>query len=101
MIYRTIVETPIENELTDEKKKILAMKIEDIDLSIRSSIHLRRAGINTVADLVSKTEEDIMQLPRFGKKCFNEVKSKLNELGVDFDSSQKIYLRSAGDNDEL
>ena len=63
MIYRTIVETPIENELTDEKKKILAMKIEDIDLSIRSSLHLRRAGINTVADLVSKTEDDIMQLP--------------------------------------
>jgi DNA-directed RNA polymerase subunit alpha len=65
------------------KEKILEMTIEELDLSVRSFNCLKRAGINTVEDLISKTEEDMMKVRNLGRKSIDEVVSKLNSLGFD------------------
>lgn len=65
------------------KEKILEMTIEELDLSVRSFNCLKRAGINTVEDLISKTEEDMMKVRNLGKKSIEEVIAKLNSLGFD------------------
>ena len=63
------------------KEKILDMTIEDLDLSVRSFNCLKRAGINTVADLINKSEEDMMKVRNLGRKSLEEVVQKLNSLG--------------------
>ena len=63
------------------KEKILEMTIEDLDLSVRSFNCLKRAGINTVEDLINKSEEDMMQVRNLGRKSLEEVVQKLNSLG--------------------
>ena len=70
------------------KEKILEMTIEDLDLSVRSFNCLKRAGINTVEDLINKSQEDMMKVRNLGKKSFDEVKSKLNSLGFDLSSDE-------------
>lgn len=62
--------------------KTMEMTIEDLDLSVRSYNCLKRAGINTVAELVQKTEEDMMKVRNLGRKSLDEVKKKLHELGL-------------------
>ena len=63
------------------KEKVLEMTIEELDLSVRSFNCLKRAGINTVEDLISKTEEDMMKVRNLGRKSLEEVMAKLNALG--------------------
>ena len=63
------------------KEKILEMTIEELDLSVRSFNCLKRAGINTVEDLISKSEEEMMKVRNLGKKSLEEVISKLQSLG--------------------
>ena len=58
------------------------MTIEDLDLSVRSFNCLKRAGIDTVGDLVDKTEDDMMKVRNLGRKSLDEVKKKLQELGL-------------------
>ena len=58
------------------------MTIDDLDLSVRSFNCLKRAGINTVADLTQKTEDDMMKVRNLGRKSLDEVKKKLEELGL-------------------
>ncbi|MCL2755029.1 MAG: DNA-directed RNA polymerase subunit alpha [Oscillospiraceae bacterium] len=65
------------------KDKILEMTIEDLDLSVRSFNCLKRAGINTVDDLINKSPEDMMKVRNLGKKSFEEVREKLISLGFD------------------
>ena len=57
------------------------MTIEELDLSVRSFNCLKRAGINTVEDLISKTEEDMMRVRNLGRKSLEEVVEKLESLG--------------------
>ena len=66
----------------DGKEKVLEMSIEELDLSVRSFNCLKRAGINTVEDLISKTEEDMMKVRNLGRKSLNEVVSKLSSLDL-------------------
>lgn len=66
----------------DSGTKTMEMTIEDLDLSVRSYNCLKRAGINTVAELVQKTEEDMMKVRNLGRKSLDEVKKKLGELGL-------------------
>ncbi|MED0660347.1 DNA-directed RNA polymerase subunit alpha [Bacillus smithii] len=66
----------------DQKEKVLEMTIEELDLSVRSYNCLKRAGINTVQELANKTEEDMMKVRNLGRKSLEEVKAKLNELGL-------------------
>ena len=63
------------------KEKILEMTIEDLDLSVRSFNCLKRAGINTVEDLINKSEEDMMKVRNLGRKSLEEVIQKLNSIG--------------------
>ena len=70
------------------KEKILEMTIEDLDLSVRSFNCLKRAGINTVDDLINKSEEEMMKVRNLGKKSFDEVKEKLQSLGFELASEE-------------
>ena len=63
------------------KEKVLEMTIEELDLSVRSFNCLNRAGINTVEDLISKSEEDMMKVRNLGRKSLEEVVFKLDTLG--------------------
>ncbi|HIU69949.1 MAG: DNA-directed RNA polymerase subunit alpha [Clostridiales bacterium] len=65
----------------DGNQKVLEMTIEELDLSVRSFNCLKRAGINTVEDLISKTEEDMMRVRNLGRKSLDEVVAKLASLG--------------------
>lgn len=65
----------------DGNQKVLEMTIEELDLSVRSFNCLKRAGINTVEDLISKTEEDMMRVRNLGHKSLDEVVAKLASLG--------------------
>lgn len=73
-------EVMVEND-DKGKEKILEMTIEDLDLSVRSFNCLKRAGINTVEDLINKSEEDMMKVRNLGRKSLEEVIQKLNSLG--------------------
>ncbi|HIU35768.1 MAG TPA: DNA-directed RNA polymerase subunit alpha [Candidatus Fimenecus excrementigallinarum] len=64
----------------DAKEKALEMTIEELDLSVRSFNCLKRAGINTVEDLISKSEEDMMKVRNLGRKSLEEVIAKLESL---------------------
>ncbi|MBB5181698.1 DNA-directed RNA polymerase subunit alpha [Planomicrobium koreense] len=66
----------------DQKEKVLEMTIEELDLSVRSYNCLKRAGINTVHELASKSEDDMMKVRNLGRKSLEEVKVKLEDLGL-------------------
>jgi len=63
------------------KEKVLEMTIEELDLSVRSFNCLKRAGINTVEDLINKSEEDMIKVRNLGRKSLDEVTNKLQNLG--------------------
>lgn len=75
------MEIMVEKE-EDQKEKALEMTIEELELSIRSFNCLKRAAINTVEELTQKTEDDMMKVRNLGKKSLDEVKAKLDELGL-------------------
>ena len=64
-----------------QRDKVLEMTIEELDLSVRSFNCLKRAGINTVEDLVSKSEDEMMKVRNLGRKSLEEVMAKLDSLG--------------------
>jgi DNA-directed RNA polymerase subunit alpha len=66
----------------NQKEKALEMTIEELELSVRSFNCLKRANINTVEELTQKNEEDMMRVRNLGKKSLEEVKIKLEELGL-------------------
>ncbi|MDO4670714.1 MAG: DNA-directed RNA polymerase subunit alpha [Aerococcus sp.] len=66
----------------DQKEKNLEMTIEELDLSVRSYNCLKRAGINTVEELINKTEPEMMKVRNLGRKSLDEVKNKLAALGL-------------------
>ena len=66
------------------QEKVLDKTIEELDLSVRSYNCLKRADIQTVKDLTEKTEADMMKVRNLGQKSLDEIKIKLNELGVGF-----------------
>ena len=69
-------------DLTDHREKVLEMTIEELDLSVRAYNCLKRAGINTVAELVQRNQEDMMKVRNLGKKSLEEVEQKLAALGL-------------------
>ncbi len=71
------------NEPEDNKKeKVLEMTIEELDLSVRAFNCLKRAGINTVAELIQRNQEDMMKVRNLGKKSLEEVEQKLAGLNL-------------------
>ncbi len=73
----TVVET-----VEQEPNNLLKMTIEELDLSVRSFNCLKRANINTVEDLVSKTQDEMIKVRNLGRKSLEEVEHKLNQLGL-------------------
>ncbi len=82
------VEILVEKE-EDQKEKALEMTIEELELSVRSFNCLKRAAINTVEELTHRTEEDMMKVRNLGKKSLDEVKNKLDELGLSLKPSDE------------
>ncbi len=72
----------------DGKEKVLEMTIEELDLSVRSFNCLKRAGINTVEDLIGKSEEDMMKVRNLGRKSLDEVIGKLSALGFSLNKEE-------------
>jgi len=80
-------EIMVEKEET-KKEKVLEMTIEELDLSVRSYNCLKRAAINTVEDLIARTEEDMMKVRNLGRKSLEEVVQKLEALGLSLAPSE-------------
>jgi DNA-directed RNA polymerase subunit alpha len=78
------VELPVVEEEEDPQEQNLNMQLEDLKLSVRSYNSLKRAGINSVEDLVQKTEEDMAKMRNLGAKSLEEVKLKITDLGLTF-----------------
>ena len=73
----TVVETK-----PSEPDEMLDMTIEELDLSVRAYNCLKRAGINSVAELVQRNQEDMMKVRNLGRKSLEEVEQKLEALGL-------------------
>ncbi len=71
-----------------ERDRLREMTIEELDLSVRSYNCLKRAGINTVAELVEKTDEEMIKVRNLGKKSLEEVKQKLEAIGLGLRESE-------------
>ena len=74
---------PVESNLSPE----LAMAIEELDLTVRSYNCLKREGINTVAELINLSEDQLMNIRNFGSKSVDEVRDKLTSMGLKFRDS--------------
>lgn len=66
----------------NDRNKLMEMTIEELDLSVRSYNCLKRAGINTVAELCAKSDEEMIKVRNLGKKSLEEVKQKLSAIGL-------------------
>ncbi len=76
----------IEADVDNQSRK-LEMTIDDLDLTVRSYNCLKRAGINTVAELTEKSEEDMIKVRNLGRKSLKEIKEKLETLGLSFNKN--------------
>ncbi len=79
------------NKASEEgsKSSVLQMSIDDLDLTVRSNNCLRRAGINTVEDIINKTEDELICVRNLGSKSLEEVKNKIEELGLHLRNSDE------------
>ena len=77
----------VKNE-DDKQAKILAMAIEDMDLSVRSYNCLKRANIHTVEDLTRKTEDEMLKVRNLGRKSLDEVIIKLESYGLSLSNKE-------------
>ncbi len=81
------VDVMVERE-EDPIDRVLEMNIDELELSVRSYNCLKRAGINTVEELINRTSEDMMKVRNLGRKSLEEVLGKLKELGLSLKSSE-------------
>ncbi len=93
-LFMNLSEEVLDSEILVEKdekskEKVLEMTIEELDLSVRSFNCLKRAGINTVEDLINKSQEDMMKVRNLGIKSLEEVIGKLNALGFNLSSGDE------------
>lgn len=93
-LFTDLTESVSDVEIMVEKEeesidRLLEMTVEELDLSVRSYNCLKRAGINTLAELTRRTEEDMMKVRNLGKKSLAEVKEKLAELGLSLRKSDE------------
>ena len=73
-----------------QRDKVLELTIEELDLSVRSFNCLKRANINTVEDLISKTEDEMMKVRNLGRKSLEEVINKLAMMGLSLASDENL-----------
>jgi DNA-directed RNA polymerase subunit alpha len=91
---------PKVDEEEEKRNQYLSMSVDELELSVRSSNCLKNANIRTVAELVQKTETELLKTRNFGKKSLNEIRTILGDmnlsLGMKFDlsSAEKTKTRS-------
>ena len=93
-LFMNLSEDILDTEILVEKdekskEKVFEMTIEELDLSVRSFNCLKRAGINTVEDLINKSQDDMMKVRNLGIKSLEEITGKLRSLGFDFSSQDE------------
>lgn len=86
-LFTDLSENLVESSVVVEKEEqqtndLMSITIEELDLSVRSFNCLKRANINTVEDLVSKTQEEMIKVRNLGRKSLEEVEHKLNQMGL-------------------
>ena len=81
------LEMMVEKE-AEQKVKVLEMTIDELDLSVRSYNCLKRAGINTVDELIQRDEVDMMKVRNLGRKSLDEVRQRLASLGLSLNKSE-------------
>ncbi|HHV20124.1 MAG TPA: DNA-directed RNA polymerase subunit alpha [Propionibacterium sp.] len=79
--------SPIDEQLEQD----LALPVEDLNLTVRSYNCLKREGIHTVSELVSRSEQDLLDIRNFGSKSIDEVKMKLHEMGLSLKDSNTAF----------
>ena len=84
-----VVQVGFSEAQDDTHEKALEMTIEELDLTVRAFNCLKRAGINTVAELVQKDQEDMMKVRNLGKKSLEEVEQKLAALGMSLRTAEE------------
>ena len=91
--------SPIDEQLAAD----LALPVEDLNLTVRSYNCLKREGIHTVSELVSRSEQDLLDIRNFGSKSIDEVKLKLHEMGLSLKDSAPGFdpLSAIGRYDDL
>ncbi len=82
-------ESILSEKSDNEKEKVLDLTIDELDLSVRSFNCLKRAGINTVEDLINKSEDDMMKVRNLGRKSLEEVIAKLDSFGFTLKKSDE------------
>ena len=85
VVEGSTITTPVE----EKPDTAFSMTIEELDLSVRSFNCLKRANINTVADLVNKTEDEMIKVRNLGRKSLEEVKQKLQAMGLSLASDDQ------------
>ena len=89
VVGNTPGDAPVPPEPPSGKTKVLEMNIDELELSVRSYNCLKRAGINTVEELINRSQEDMMKVRNLGKKSLDEVLAKLKELGLELNPSDE------------
>lgn len=77
-----------EEELENDDNRIMNITVEELDLTLRSFNCLKRAGINTVGEIIEIERDELAKIKNFGKKSFEEVEQKINDLGLELKTSQ-------------
>ena len=88
------VEEPAERAMS-QMNEVLNRSVEELELSVRSYNCLKNANIKTIADLVQKTEAEMLKTKNFGKKSLNEIKEILTEMGLSL--GMKVDALPSGD----
>ncbi len=89
-LFQEAMNTEIMVEKEDKgKEKVLEMTIEELDLSVRSFNCLKRAGIDTVEDLINKSEDEMMKVRNLGRKSLEEVIARLESLGFNLTTDEE------------
>jgi len=90
-----IAEEKVEDEETVRIRQLLKTRVDELELSVRSSNCLRAANIQTLSELVSKSESDMLKYRNFGRKSLNELTAILDELGLSFGMDISKYQEPA------
>jgi DNA-directed RNA polymerase subunit alpha len=84
------IEKVEEEASADEVNKKMAVPVTELDLSVRASNCLEYAKIKTLGELVTKEEDELLELKNFGKTTLVEIKKKLNQLGLSFKVNEDV-----------
>ena len=85
---------PEEDEEIVRTRNLLNMRVDELELSVRSSNCLRAANIQTIRDLVTKSESEMLKYRNFGRKSLNEISSILEEMDLSFGMDISRFLES-------